>query len=40
MKLPVEERRRILAAAAERLRPHYVQDHGWKDLQDGDIIEE
>jgi transcriptional regulator with XRE-family HTH domain len=39
MKLPLEERRRILAEQAEKMAAYYKQDLEWKDLQGGDIIE-
>jgi len=39
MKLPIEERRRILAEQAEQMATHYEQDPEWKELQGGDIVE-
>jgi transcriptional regulator with XRE-family HTH domain len=39
MKLPLEERRRILAEQAEKVAAYYKQDLEWKELQGGDIIE-
>ena len=39
MKLPLEERRRLLAQQAEKLLEHYEQDNDWKDLEAGDIVE-
>jgi hypothetical protein len=35
LKLPLEERRKILAAQAEKLEKHYEEDkEGWQDLAD------
>ncbi|MBI4641978.1 MAG: hypothetical protein HY731_14910 [Candidatus Tectomicrobia bacterium] len=39
MKLPLEERRRILAEQAEKMAAYYEQDSEWKELQAGDIVE-
>jgi hypothetical protein len=39
MKLPLEERRRILQEQAEAMAIHYQQDTEWRDLQPGDLIE-
>lgn len=39
LKLPLEERRRILAQQAEAIAEHYQQDSEWKELQAGDFIE-
>ncbi len=39
MKLPLEERRRILSEQAEKMAPHYEQDREWKELQAGDLVE-
>lgn len=39
MKLPLEERRRLLAQQAERLIEHYEQENDSKDLEAGDIVE-
>lgn len=39
MKLPLEERRRILAEQAEGMLAHYQQDSEWQELQTGDVIE-
>ncbi len=39
IKLPIEERRRILAAQADRLAPIYEQDMEREDLQGGDLVE-
>lgn len=39
MKLPIEERRRIMAEQAEKAAQYYEQDSEWKELQGGDIVE-
>ncbi|PHM09041.1 hypothetical protein [Nostoc sp. 'Peltigera malacea cyanobiont' DB3992] len=39
MKLPLEERRCILAAQAELMLLHYEQDREWQELQTGDLID-
>ncbi len=39
MKLPLEERRRILAEQAKLMLRHYQQDKGWQELQTGDLID-
>jgi Zn-dependent peptidase ImmA (M78 family) len=39
MKLPLEERRRILAEQAEKLSAHYVQDSEWREMEGGDLVE-
>ena len=39
MKLPLEERRRILAQQAEGMLVHYQQNSEWQELQTGDLIE-
>lgn len=39
MKLPVEERRRILAEQAELMLIHYQQDKEWQELEAGDLID-
>jgi hypothetical protein len=39
LKLPLEERRRILQAQAEALVTHYQADPEWLELQAGDIID-
>lgn len=39
IKLPLEERRRILAQQAEAMIAHYQQDTEWQELSTGDIIE-
>lgn len=39
MKLPLEERRRILAEQAEKLTTHYAQDSEWREMEAGDLVE-
>ena len=39
LKLPLEERRRILAEQAEKMAAHYEEDMAWKTLEGEDIIE-
>lgn len=39
MKLPIEERRRILQKQAEAMATHYQQDAEWRELQAGDLVE-
>jgi hypothetical protein len=39
MKLPLEERRRILAEQAELMLPHYQQDKEWQELETGDLLD-
>ena len=39
MKLPIEERRRILAEQAEVMLSHYQDDREWQELQTGDLID-
>jgi len=39
MKLPLEERRRILAEQAEVMLIHYQDDREWQELQTGDLID-
>lgn len=39
MRLPAEERRRILAEQAAKFVSHYQQDTSWRDIQGGDIVE-
>lgn len=39
LKLPLEERRRILQTQAETLATHYQTDPEWQDLQVGDLID-
>ncbi|AFY46021.1 hypothetical protein Nos7524_0097 [Nostoc sp. PCC 7524] len=38
MKLPLEERRRILAEQAEQMLLHYQQDKEWQELEIGDLL--
>ncbi len=40
MKLPLEERRRILAEQAEKMTAHYEHDPEWRDFQVGDLVEQ
>jgi hypothetical protein len=40
MKLPLDERRRIMAAQAERMVEHYETDTGWRELGTGDFAGE
>jgi len=37
LKLPIEERRRILEEHAEQVQKHYQQDQSWRDVQGGDV---
>jgi Zn-dependent peptidase ImmA (M78 family)/transcriptional regulator with XRE-family HTH domain len=39
LKLPLDERRRILAGQAERVRKHYEEDTQWREIQGGDFID-
>ncbi len=39
LRLPLEERHRLLADRAEAMKEHYKQDAEWKDFVAGDIIE-
>lgn len=39
MKLPIDERRRILAQQAEKLKHHYDEDSAWRELGGGDLVE-
>ncbi|HTL88882.1 MAG TPA: DUF6364 family protein [Leptolyngbya sp.] len=39
IKLPLAERRRILAQQADAIAFHYEQDAEWRELQAGDIVE-
>jgi len=39
MKLPLQERRRILAEQAEKLSAHYAQDSEWREMEGGDLVE-
>ncbi len=38
LKLPLEERRRLLAEQAQAMALHYQQDTEWQELQAGDLI--
>jgi len=38
MKLPLAERRRILAAQVELMLVHYQQDKEWQELETGDLL--
>lgn len=39
MKLPMDERRRILAEQARKMTAHYEKDSDWRNYQGGDIVE-
>jgi hypothetical protein len=39
MKLPLQERRRILQAQSEEMVSHYEQNSEWRELQTGDLFE-
>ncbi|MCF4970597.1 hypothetical protein [Nostoc sp. CMAA1605] len=39
MKLPLEERRRILAEQAEQILLHYQQDKEWQELETGNLLD-
>lgn len=39
MKLPLEERRRVLVEQADAIAVHYKEDSEWQELQTGDLIE-
>ena len=39
MKLPLEKRRKILAAQSDLMLQHYQQDQEWQELQTGDLID-
>ena len=39
MKLPLSERRQILASQAEEMFEHYQNSPQWRELQAGDIID-
>jgi hypothetical protein len=39
LKLPLSERRKILASQSESIVNHYQQDSEWKELMSGDIID-
>ncbi|NEO53469.1 MAG: hypothetical protein F6K54_10470 [Okeania sp. SIO3B5] len=40
MKLPLEERRKILAKQAEKMLEHYQQEGEWQELQTWDELDE
>jgi transcriptional regulator with XRE-family HTH domain len=39
LKLPIEERRRILEHQAEQIQKHYEQNQSWRDVQGGDVLD-
>jgi len=39
MRLPMSERRRILAEQADKIASYYEEDTEWRELQEGDVIE-
>jgi len=39
LKLPLAERRKILAVQAEQLAPFYEQNSDWKEWLEGDLVE-
>lgn len=39
LKLPLPQRRQILAAQAERIAPYYEQNSEWKEWLGGDLVE-
>ncbi|MDM3851401.1 MAG: hypothetical protein PT119_15825 [Aphanizomenon gracile PMC627.10] len=39
IKLPIEERKRILASQSDLMLEHYQQDKEWQELQTGDLID-
>ena len=39
LRLPMAERRRILAVQAAELEEHYREDRSWREIQDGDIVD-
>jgi hypothetical protein len=39
MKLPLADRRKILAAQADVMAVHYEQDHDWREFMAGDFID-
>ena len=39
LKLPIEDRRRMLEEQARQMAAHYELDQSWKDIQGGDIHE-
>lgn len=40
MKLPLDERRRIMADQADKMVAHYEQDREWRELEAADIVDE
>ncbi|XWK91005.1 MAG: hypothetical protein U7127_13455 [Phormidium sp.] len=40
MKLPVEERRRLLAKQSEAMLSHYQEDNEWQELQTWDLMDD
>ena len=40
LKLPLAERRRILARQAKEMAAHYEKDVSWKELETGDIVDD
>ena len=39
MKLPVEDRRRLLAEQADKISSHYEQDQEWREIGRGEVVE-
>jgi len=39
IKLPIEERKKILALQSDLMLEHYQQDKEWQELQTGDLID-
>ena len=39
LKLPLEERRRVIARQAEKMAAYYEQNQDWKDLMEGDLVD-
>lgn len=39
LKLPLAERRNIIASQAERMAPYYEQNSEWKEWLGGDLVE-
>jgi hypothetical protein len=40
MKLPLADRRKIMARQAKEMAGHYEKDKSWKDLEMGDIVDD
>lgn len=40
MKLPLVDRRKIMALQANEMAAHYEKDRSWKELETGDIVDE